>query len=140
MLKRCTGCDVEKPLSDFRKDTSKKDGHRYECKVCSRTRINSVYTQKYSIKCNARSKSTRIERVELVKQHKQQNPCVVCGEAEPACLDFHHKEASEKENSIAQMLNGSLLKLLTEMAKCVILCSNCHRKVHAGIIVLDKEF
>ena len=25
-------------------------------------------------------------------------------------------------------------KLLFEIAKCVVLCSNCHRKVHAGIL------
>ena len=28
--------------------------------------------------------------------------------------------------------------LLKEIKKCVCLCANCHRKVHAGIIDLNK--
>ncbi|WNL63194.1 hypothetical protein [Citrobacter phage Tr1] len=27
-------------------------------------------------------------------------------------------------------------KLIAEIKKCVLLCSNCHREVHAGLLVL----
>ena len=32
--KYCSGCDTDKPLSDFGIDNSEKDGHRFQCKTC----------------------------------------------------------------------------------------------------------
>ncbi len=47
-------------------------------------------------------------------------------------MDFHH--LGFKEFNIGDAVtNGLSLKTLKrEVAKCVIICSNCHRKVHAG--------
>ena len=33
-LKRCSTCEIEKPVSDFVKDKNRKDGFAYECKQC----------------------------------------------------------------------------------------------------------
>lgn len=50
-------------------------------------------------------------------------------------MDFHH--IYDKKYLIAHMANkGSLSKLMEELKKCVVLCSNCHRKVHAGLVKL----
>lgn len=71
---------------------------------------------------------------------KSLNPkCQVCLESELACLDFHHLNPQEKEYEISTLIgNGaSLDKIKTEMQKCCILCSNCHRKFHAGLITLE---
>lgn len=136
MLKRCVECENEKPLSEFRKDSSRIGGYRSECKVCSRARIKSVYTQRYSVKYNARTRKKYNERVEFITEYKLLHPCIICGENEVACLDFHHVDPNEKENTVSQMLNGNMEKLMEEINKCVMLCSNCHRKVHAGIITL----
>ena len=32
--KKCTKCGIEKPLTEFDKDKSKKDGHASNCKSC----------------------------------------------------------------------------------------------------------
>ena len=40
-------------------------------------------------------------------------------------------ESDEKEYSISQMY--SMKKILEEVKKCVIRCSNCHRKYHGGL-------
>lgn len=58
--------------------------------------------------------------------------CVECGESHPACLDFHHLDASEKdlEVPLAVRRGWSKERILKEIAKCVVLCSNCHRKIH----------
>ena len=64
--------------------------------------------------------------------------CQKCGYSKCIeSLDFHHKNPSEKEFTIGQHRNKSKEKLLEEIEKCVCLCSNCHRKVHAGIINLE---
>ena len=58
--------------------------------------------------------------------------CERCGEDHPATLDFHHKDASEKSGEVSDMLNGlrSKQRILAEVRKCIVLCANCHRKLH----------
>lgn len=65
-------------------------------------------------------------------------PCIICGESEPFCIDFHHKNPSEKEFTISKKTNLGKDKLLAEIQKCICLCANCHRKVHAGLIDLQQ--
>jgi len=65
--------------------------------------------------------------------------CVNCGYSKSLhALDFHHT-GRDKEHVLSGILlkasgkNGSYLPVaLEEAAKCVLLCSNCHRELHAG--------
>lgn len=53
-------------------------------------------------------------------------------------LEFHHLDPSIKEFNIGK--NGatrSWEKVKIELDKCVLLCSNCHREIHAGLIDID---
>lgn len=53
-----------------------------------------------------------------------------CAEA----LEFHHIENSEKDFGIsARGYTRSWLKIRQELDKCVLLCANCHRELHAGL-------
>ena len=65
--------------------------------------------------------------------------CRLCGELERCCLSFHHLDPSQKDQSVSKLLNDfrSKKRILEEVKKCVVLCENCHRKVHAGVIKLD---
>lgn len=58
--------------------------------------------------------------------------CVQCGESHPACLDFHHRNATEKTRDVATMVSygTSIKRILEEISKCDVLCANCHRKLH----------
>lgn len=53
-----------------------------------------------------------------------------CGESDPRCLEFHH--VGKKRYKISYLLTSghSLAYLQEEIAKCVVLCTNCHRKEH----------
>ncbi len=86
-------------------------------------------------------KNRKNDIYKYMEEYKSSHPCVICGEVEPCCLDFHHKEPSKKDINLAQVAtNGwSILKINLEISKCVSLCSNCHRKVHAGIIQLPND-
>jgi len=57
--------------------------------------------------------------------------CSKCPENNPACLDFHHI-GKDKKLSISTMCKqgARLYDIIDEMFKCVVLCSNCHRKEH----------
>jgi hypothetical protein len=58
--------------------------------------------------------------------------CKDCGENHPACLQFHHRRRSEKTGDMATLLsrNWSRQRILEEVAKCDVLCANCHAKLH----------
>ncbi len=72
---------------------------------------------------------------DFTHQLKQQSDgCLVCGEQEPVALDFHHSDPSTKKGEVRRM--NSLRLVEEEAAKCVIICANCHRKFHSGLISL----
>lgn len=64
--------------------------------------------------------------------------CAQCGEMAACCLDAHHLDPATKEFSLgaASKHRISVARFCAELAKCICLCSNCHRKVHAGLISL----
>ncbi len=58
--------------------------------------------------------------------------CSHCSESHPATLDFHHNDPKQKEFHIGQVGRyRNREKLLAEIAKCLVLCNNCHRMVEA---------
>lgn len=63
---------------------------------------------------------------------KKSNPCS-CGESDPSCLVFHHRNAEEKELAISELYDKSWDKLKSEIEKCDVMCVNCHRKLHYKI-------
>ena len=73
----------------------------------------------------------RRERIEDFKKLKSSLKCNLCGETHLACLEFHHREASKKEKTVSRMVReaSNFETILKEIAKCDILCANCHRKV-----------
>jgi 5-methylcytosine-specific restriction endonuclease McrA len=62
--------------------------------------------------------------------------CVVCGESDPSVLQFHHRDQADKKFELGRALNaGATLKypievMLEELAKCDLLCANCHTRRH----------
>jgi ribosomal protein L44E len=61
--------------------------------------------------------------------------CHGCDEAyPPPVFDFHHWDPREKQFGLAtDGIARSWEKVLAELEKCVMLCANCHREVHAGV-------
>lgn len=61
--------------------------------------------------------------------------CSKCGESHPATLDFHHKKENEKEGEVGLMsyYGYSKERIEKEIDKCIILCANCHRKIHHNL-------
>ena len=70
--------------------------------------------------------------VDWFKEYKTALKCEDCSENDPVCLDFHHNYPSTKEYAVTEMPRRgfSKEKILAEISKCSVLCSNCHRKRH----------
>jgi len=67
--------------------------------------------------------------------------CTVCGYSKSlAALDIHHRDPAKKEFGISQ--DGSTRsweRVKKELKKCILICANCHREIHAGVTQLPIE-
>jgi len=104
------------------------------------------YLRKWNKKHYANNKATEKERIkkrraeisEWFQAYKSTLNCIVCAENTSVCLDFHHLGDEKKDFNISVIaLQGWGKKtIVDEISKCIVLCANCHRKVHKGIIKL----
>jgi len=87
-----------------------------------------------------RSRERRIKTKEWFREYTKDDKCLVCSEAESVCIDYHHIFPEDKVKELSKLVNEmfSKEKILIELEKCVPLCANCHRKVHANIIDLQN--
>jgi hypothetical protein len=71
------------------------------------------------------------KRKQRLVELKRDRACERCGFADPCALDFHHREPAEKSFKISEYAwKVSDERLLAEIAKCDVLCANCHRVEH----------
>jgi hypothetical protein len=63
-----------------------------------------------------------------INEYKHTHPCEICGEADIRCLQFHHKDPSEKRFLLSGNQSLDLTKIKEEISKCRIMCANCHAK------------
>lgn len=102
------------------------------CIDCGKTYDILFFNKKDYLKRGIESakKNKKIVK-EYILQVKKDNPCQ-CGEGHPACLQFHHINPSTKIKPIGQMVSEgrSLSKIKKEISKCIVLCANCHAKLH----------
>lgn len=127
----CSCCKEDKPVDAF-SFRNKKEGIRHKkCKTC----VGKVLQKHYENNKDdykKRAKNNRHNEYEKTKQllRSLKTSCVICGEDWPAALDFHHIDPSEKDHGVSE--KKSRRKMIAESEKCIVLCSNHHRKFHSG--------
>lgn len=131
----CKTCGRALPIEMFEFEHTKKgDIRRRQCRDCrGEYRRNR---RKEHPEIHVAQEARRIKRVREW-QNSLKTPCIICGEKEPVCIDWHHIDPSTKLFTIGANFNKARTSILEEISKCVCLCANCHRKVHAGIINLS---
>lgn len=91
------------------------------------------YDKEHAQEIATRNREYMEKRKIWLLDYKKTHPCGECGESHPACIDFHHRNPEDKKFSISDNGKGKSLETLKkEIAKCRILCTNCHRKFHWG--------
>lgn len=131
-FKTCTQCTQEKLLTEFRKDRNRLDGRTSHCRLCARALQSRRYQESYAPVRAVRDKKLRSDNKIRLAAVKNKG-CSFCPETEHACLDFHHKDPSQKDFEIAGAVR-TWGYIENEIKKCILVCSNCHRKIHAGLI------
>lgn len=111
LTKTCIKCNVNKCTSEFYINNKT---HINTCKKC--------HNKKISYKCDF--------------INYKGGKCEICNIVNDVCdiYDFHHKNPRIKEFSLSKNRYKKLTpSIKSELDKCHLLCSNCHREVHGGL-------
>jgi hypothetical protein len=70
-----------------------------------------------------------------LQEYKKTLKCMDCGESDPICLLFHHVIRDLKIEAIYKMVenNYTIEEIHKEIDKCIVLCWNCHLKLHRDL-------
>ena len=113
--KVCTKCNIERPIDNFHISQIRTNHERVRyscCKQCKGKKAALLH------------KSLKTKAVQLMG-----GQCLDCkGTFPESVFEFHHLEPEHKDVGIAKL--RSWPKIIRELAKCVMLCANCHRIRH----------
>lgn len=118
----CGKCRIVRPLELFYIELEERRAlnggrktWRHHCRICQRVRNNA----------------SRKAKQDYSDGIKVASGCTDCGlkmPEHPEVFDFDHIDPTQKTGSVASKLtSGSLASLKDEIAKCEVVCANCHR-------------
>jgi hypothetical protein len=125
-MKQCVRCLQWKDESEF-DWRCKALGIRYvTCRACQKG-----YSNKWCQKCGDQEMVSGSVK-EYVHSYLLTHPCTACGESDPRVLEFHY--IGGKGWIISGIIGGGndLAAIQAEIANCVVLCTNCYRKISNG--------
>ncbi|MDQ3062765.1 MAG: hypothetical protein M3R14_07865 [Acidobacteriota bacterium] len=121
--KICCRCKSEKPIEEFAKKT--KTRLQSHCNFCQREYLRNHYANNKNYYKN-RNKLNEEKNRQFIIEMKNK-PCADCGKTYPPyVMDFDHK--GNKSFTIGASLHNYHKKVVTEIAKCDVVCANCHRE------------
>ena len=129
-LVKCYRCGEHKPADEFawrRRHIGQRDSF---CRPCRKAYGREHYLanrQRYIDQARKQKAQLQLERTRFLLDYFVTHPCTDCGEADPIVLEFDHLR--DKEFNISSGLSGFKWQtILDEMAKCEVVCANCHRR------------
>ena len=131
-MKICNVCKLEKENSEFSKNKNKTDGLQNRCKLCDKERSKKYYMANKA-RMTEQLKKTKVERLsknrKLFFDYLKTCSCIECGIDNPVVLDFDHIDSNEKTHEVSKMVHDgySWSRIMEEIDKCEVRCSNCHR-------------
>lgn len=128
-MKRCSTCQIYRPIEMFnRKRGSEKEAR---CKKCK----SDIHRTWYKDNRTARREQIRVSKkawyreTSLLIQGLKSVPCADCNQRyHHYVMDFDHVRGTKKfgvATGKARMISRSVI--LDEIAKCEVVCANCHR-------------
>ena len=126
MTKFCGSCQQDKPITEFAKNASKKDGLQTSCRGCQKGWSKARY-QLTKEQHKESNRKRRLRNQLAVYEYLKGKKCVDCREDNPLVLTFDHIRGKKLDN-VSDMSRQSwgLQTIFAEIAKCEIRCFNCH--------------
>jgi hypothetical protein len=129
VAKTCSRCGIEQSINEFvwRRSRGAWGSH---CRAC-RAEYGRAHYEKnrdlYKERAIAQKRRLLQERTEFLFEYFRVNPCRDCGESDPVVLEFDHLR--DKHFNIGGHLPFyKWERILEEIAKCDVVCANCHRR------------
>ena len=118
---------------------SERKREQHKLYIRNRYQTDPEYRERHKTLVVARKKKVQIERRILIEEFKS-GGCRICNESEICCLVAHHLDPQAKDFNLSEASKHgfSTKRVVDELSKCVCLCENCHRKVHAGKLQLAE--
>ena len=119
----------EKPESDF---SRKGNGLQSQCKLCftiHHRRYYETHKDKYFAK-NRLNKNRQRDGLKKILLAAKDRPCQDGGgNFHPWVMELDHREDTIKVEAVSNLVGRGCTdeKLLNEIAKCDVVCANCHR-------------
>lgn len=124
-MKKCSSCCEIKTPDSFGKKKRAKDGLQSLCKQCNKTYQQVHYATNKQDYLD-RNKRAVFDTREWLAAYKTGKPCADCnGVFHHVAMDFDH--LGDKLLDVSDMIKHGKKKILEEIAKCELVCSNCHR-------------
>ena len=142
--KKCPNCAETKPVSAFGLKNRERQLLQSWCRDCERVYKTDWYVrhrQQHIDHVRVQRAATKVANRIRLLAYLVEHPCVDCGESNLVVLDFDHLR--DKRWSITYMVSAGFLwsTIETEIARCQVLCSNCHRiKTARERGYYDKKF
>ena len=115
-VKACTSCGQTLPVTKFKRRAStgrQANTRQAQCNRCLYVKYQRPVDQK---------------KTQIIAQYKVDCGCTDCGyNSHPSALDFDHLPGTEKSFNIgSNVANLTLARIWDEIAKCEVVCRNCH--------------
>ena len=129
-LRRCGRCGEFKPTPEFawrRVRRGQLDNYCRPCRAAYKQEHYARHRERYVAKAMRRKNALAAERAAYLVEFFRERACVDCGELDPLVLEFDH--LGDKKFDISRGLRDrNWQALLDEIAKCDVVCANCHRR------------
>jgi len=114
-MKKCTKCHITKSADKFYIRKNRNNALTPWCK-----------------NCHSKNSATNVRTKKIRAIAYMGGCCQDCnGIFHPALYDFHH--ISDKDMDWSSMQKKKFESIKTELEKCILLCSNCHRLRHTNL-------
>lgn len=127
----CRSCGQMKPAVDFQlrhRDSNRLQSWCRQCLSAYKAARHIRFHEREIARIRRNQKGYVARNVELIREYLSTHPCVDCGETDPIVLDFDHLRDKEYEVSRLVYTGHPWARILKEIAKCEVRCSNDHRR------------
>ena len=129
MSKVCSKCFISKEDDEFAFKNKRLNKRQAHCRACQHKSFYLVVKDSAAYKASVRKavKARTIEIVNFINSQKAK-PCADCKITYPPyVMDFDHIKNKQLNIAECSRKGWSQSRILLEIAKCELVCANCHR-------------
>lgn len=113
----------------------------YKC-ACGETNPDMFYGNKHTVcsKCHCKYTLNKGKQTKAKSIEYKGGKCSICEYNRcNTALEFHHIDPSKKDLNFKGMRGWAWERVVNELDKCILVCSNCHREIHSGLTSMQEN-